>query len=199
MIETGCIKIKLKVEDLNNLDISFEQMDYTNIETRRVIWTLLDAARRELHVDIDPAGRMLIEAIPNGVGGCVIYITELDSKAVKPRRMHMKKLSRPQIYEFQEAEDLLSAVEALCGTSGEFFQLSELYLMDKGYYLILYPDSPDGQAVPVILSQFSRLKGEGNALAAYAREHGKLLVSGNVMETIHRHFKPSASGGQSES
>ena len=34
------IIIELSPSDLEGLDITFDDMDYSNIETRRVIWTL---------------------------------------------------------------------------------------------------------------------------------------------------------------
>ena len=51
---------------MDALNITYEQMDYSNIETRRVVWTLLDRAGHELKRDIDPSGRMIIEAVPAG-------------------------------------------------------------------------------------------------------------------------------------
>ena len=66
------ITIELSARDMDALNITYEQMDYSNIETRRVVWTLLDRAGHELKRDIDPSGRMIIEAVPAGRGGCVL-------------------------------------------------------------------------------------------------------------------------------
>lgn len=38
------ITIELSARDMDALNITYEQMDYSNIETRRVVWTLLDRA-----------------------------------------------------------------------------------------------------------------------------------------------------------
>ena len=67
------ITIELSARDMDALNITYEQMDYSNIETRRVVWTLLDRAGHELKRDIDPSGRMIIEAVPAGRGGCVLF------------------------------------------------------------------------------------------------------------------------------
>lgn len=69
------ITIELSARDMDALNITYEQMDYSNIETRRVVWTLLDRAGHELKRDIDPSGRMIIEAVPAGRGGCVLKFT----------------------------------------------------------------------------------------------------------------------------
>ena len=42
------ICIELTQEDMLELDITYEELDYSNIETRRVLWTLLDEARLKL-------------------------------------------------------------------------------------------------------------------------------------------------------
>ena len=46
--EENKIVVRLTADDMTKLHITYEEMDYANIETRRVIWTLLDEARREL-------------------------------------------------------------------------------------------------------------------------------------------------------
>lgn len=69
------ITIELSARDMDALNITYEQMDYSNIETRRVVWTLLDRAGHELKRDIDPSGRMIIEAVPAGRGGCILKFT----------------------------------------------------------------------------------------------------------------------------
>ena len=47
------IVVELTSADMTELDITYEEMDYGNIETRRVIWTILDRARAVLRRDID--------------------------------------------------------------------------------------------------------------------------------------------------
>ena len=41
-----CLSVELTGDDMRKLDITYEELDYANIETRRVLWTLLDEARR---------------------------------------------------------------------------------------------------------------------------------------------------------
>lgn len=75
--EENKIVVRLTADDMTKLHITYEEMDYANIETRRVIWTLLDEARRELGRDIDPSGRMLIEALPAREGGACFNLPSL--------------------------------------------------------------------------------------------------------------------------
>ncbi|HOD02997.1 MAG TPA: adaptor protein MecA, partial [Clostridiales bacterium] len=91
------IVVQLTSMDLKTLDITYEDMDYANIETRRVIWTLLDEARRVLGKDISTTERMLIEALPSEDGGCVLYFTVLPSSGCENsgKRLVMKKEAEP--------------------------------------------------------------------------------------------------------
>jgi hypothetical protein len=61
--------VMLSREDLSQLDITYDTMDYANIETRRVIWTILDRVRASTGRDIDPSGNLVIEAAPDSSGG----------------------------------------------------------------------------------------------------------------------------------
>lgn len=94
--EENKIVVRLTADDMTKLHITYEEMDYANIETRRVIWTLLDEARRELGRDIDPSGRMLIEALPAREGGCVLQFTVLEQehKPLPLRHLTMKNRGR---------------------------------------------------------------------------------------------------------
>ncbi|MBO5410219.1 MAG: adaptor protein MecA, partial [Clostridia bacterium] len=66
------IIVDLTKQDMLELEITYEEMDYSTIETRRVIWTLLDEAGKALGREFDPSRRMIIEAMPKNEGGCVL-------------------------------------------------------------------------------------------------------------------------------
>ena len=183
MPESGKIKILLDMEDMKALDISFEEMDYSNIETRRVIWTLLDEARRELNADIDPSGRMLIEVAPSEGGGCIMYFTVLAPEpSARPRRLLMKKPLKPVVYEFDSVDSLLSIGDGVKFLSADRPK-SELYILGGKYRLIIYPSDPNG-ALTTVISEYGTCSGEGLIAAAYTREHWSLLSEGNALDNI---------------
>ncbi|MBQ8015916.1 MAG: adaptor protein MecA, partial [Clostridia bacterium] len=74
------IIVDLTKQDMLDLEITYEDMDYSTIETRRVIWTVLDEAGKALGRDFDPSRRMIIEAMPKNGGGCVLSFTILDGR-----------------------------------------------------------------------------------------------------------------------
>lgn len=69
------ICVELTREDMTELCITYDELDYSNIETRRVLWTLLDNARQALGKEISLTQKMLIEALPKKDGGCAIFFT----------------------------------------------------------------------------------------------------------------------------
>ncbi len=113
--------VTLSREDLKSLDITYEAMDYADIETRRVIWTILDRVRQSTGRDIDPSGNLLIEAAPEKNGGCVLMFTvpdlHINSGTV------ISKGTRNEIFEFENADDFLDVLSAtgLKSSSGRIF------------------------------------------------------------------------------
>ena len=103
--------VGLNREDLRQLDITYETMDYSNIETRRVIWTILDSVRKNTGRDIDPSGNLLIEASPDGSGGCVLMFTVPVSHA--EIGTVISKSNSVQIFEFKNCDNLLDAMSAI--------------------------------------------------------------------------------------
>lgn len=180
-IDSHRIAVELTSEDLKKLDITFEEMDYANIETRRVIWTLLDEARKTLHCDIDPSGRLLVEAVPLPNGGCILQFTVPQGDIVHTVRPCT--VGESLVYEFNSSDDLLKASKRLM-KSGEKLD-SELFLSpdDKRYRLIVHPNAP-GNSVSMILSEHGELCGKGAFIAAFTREHYFSVLNGDALERM---------------
>ena len=187
MPENGKIRIQLNDEDMRELNISFDEMDYSNIETRRVIWTLLDEARRVLNTDIDPAGRMLIEVSPLVTGGCTVHFTVLAQEpGARPRRLLMKRMPKPVIFEFDGADSLLAAAAAVKNRL-PCRQRSELYAGGGRYRLIVFPSGTDG-AVQAALAEYAERIGEGCVKAAHTREHWRPIAEQRALNALCEHI-----------
>ena len=100
------ILVALSDKDLTELDITYDEMDYSNIETRRVIWTILDEAKRSLGKSIDTDGRILIEVTPSDDGGCIMCFTTMPGTDYKSKKkLIMKKEAEPILFiEFDSAK-----------------------------------------------------------------------------------------------
>ena len=156
------IIVELTHDDMRELDITYEEMDYSNIETRRVIWTILDKARHELHRDIDPSGKMTIETIPLDTGGCVIFFTvneNLQNIITVPKR-------KEEVYEFDNLDNVID----LFSSMKEDFPSGRLYTDNKGKFrLITHVD--DRLKTKIKLCEYSHLCCESKLTAEITREH----------------------------
>lgn len=93
LLENGCLKIVLSDEELRDMGLSFEKLDYRNLETQRAIQQLLLTAARK------PVSRhngdLTVEAIPLE-NGCLLLLTPTFAR----RRIRMKRRSALHIPDF---------------------------------------------------------------------------------------------------
>lgn len=180
------LRITLARDDLYRASVSFDDLDYANIETRQIIWELLDEAERRTGFDCS-AGRLLIEAVPLLDGGCVLLFSVLPDRESKTRRLHIRKLQGPFIYEFNEANDMLSAIARLSKECKGGIPKSALYLVDGKYRLIIYTKelSELPASLPaMLLSEYGHCTGQGLVEAARVAEYGKALAEEDAIKTV---------------
>jgi len=173
------ITVDLTKQDMLELDITYEDMDYSTIETRRVIWTLLDEAGKVLGKELDPTRRMIIEAIPKNEGGCILNFTILDSrKKYSVQKQFLKKQSDCFICEFENAETLFDAANS-CKADMQ----SSLYEKNGKYRLIIsgFPDSRD---IKLYFSEFSNITNADKLICEHTREHWKNIIEQNAISAL---------------
>lgn len=143
MINEGKLKIMLSREDLEDFELDAEELDYSNTETKRMIWDLLGRAKRTLGFTTD-GYRVLVQLYPCRQGGCEIFISRLAVTEEKDKKASALSSSptskRPSIrrgaYVFRELDSLLTVCRRLSeiGFDGD----SRAYLgEDHRYYLLL--------------------------------------------------------------
>lgn len=173
------ITVDLTKQDMVELDITYEDMDYSTIETRRVIWTLLDEAGKVLGKELDPTRRMIIEAIPKSEGGCLLNFTILDSKK---RSFSQKQLLKKQcecfICEFENLDTLYRAAEGYTGTAE-----SSLFNKDGKYRLIL-SGFCDAREIRQHFSEFSTVTNSDRLACEHTKEHWKSIIPSNAISVL---------------
>ncbi len=173
------ITVDLTKQDMLELDITYEDMDYSTIETRRVIWTLLDEAGKVLGKEVDPSRRMIIEAIPKSEGGCVLNFTILDSKRKTfPQKQLLKKQCESIICEFENLELLYRAAEGYRGCAE-----SSLYESGGKYRLIL-SGLCDARDIRQYFSEFSKVTNCDRLIYEHTKEHWRTLIAQNAISTL---------------
>lgn len=178
MPHSGRLEFRLDSEDLSSLNISFDELDYANAETRRVVWTLIDLARRELHTDFDLTGRILIEVFPERSGGCRLCITALPKQervvtaTIKPSlTQHMFEFSLDDLLDFTKQIKKLPVTL----NDGELFS-------DCEKYRLIVPLSEGQHSLITLICEYAVYKGSDEMTLGLTREHWKPL--GNALKSL---------------
>lgn len=175
------IIVELSNQDMLELDITYENMDYSTIETRRVIWTVLDAAGKVLDRDLDPSRRMVIEAIPKPDGGCILVFTVMNGcKNYQNKKPLLKKQPESLLCEFDSLDNLYRCAEGL-NLNNEIE--SSLYENSGKYRLILTSPYEIG-SIRRHFSEFCLCENCETLKADFTREHWKTLAQQNALKLI---------------
>ncbi len=159
------IIVELNEDDMSELDITYSCLDYSNIETRRVIWTLLDRARHTLGRDIDPSSKMTIETVPLGDGGCVIFFTVNDI----PENIKAIISENEQVYEFESLDNVIDLFSSLKNDT----PVGDLYSDGKGKFRLIAPYD-ERFLSKIKFSEFAHPCREGKLAAEITKEHWHL-------------------------
>ncbi len=141
------LKVMLTKEDLADLSLTCDTIDYDNTETRRAFWSILDEAKHKTGFDA-AKDKVYVQVYPSRSGGCEIYVTRLsEGTASAPVSFCKSLFPERTLFRFEKLEDMLSACACLaeCG----FASCSSAYCETHAYYLFVGRDDPqpgkDGQ------------------------------------------------------
>lgn len=173
--------ILLSAKDLEDLGLTFSELNWQEAKCRSLMETLLQKAFEETGFSAE-GKRMLIEAAP-GADGCVIVVTLIPQKETRKR---YKRKEQPEVllYEFESAEALLSAA-ARFSSRKDIPQEGKLVEIDGRYYLALLALNPLTRIARALLSEYARPAGRGVAATAHMLEYGRLIAQGAVFDQIN--------------
>ncbi|MDR0531620.1 MAG: adaptor protein MecA [Oscillospiraceae bacterium] len=186
------IVVELSAEDMDSLDITYEALDYSSVETRRVIWILLSQVREITGCDIDPSGQLLIDAMPRPTGGCILFFTIRGGCAEPFGACAAERVMRKQdqlliAFEFESVDALLDCAAAYArtprGETNRLLAYSELYSDQLKYRLLACP-AQDLAAVKQFFSEYALCCGEDSFAADHTREYWKKLGEGQIFELL---------------
>lgn len=175
------IIVDLSNNDMLELDITYENMDYSTIETRRVIWTVLDAAGKFLGRDLDPSRKMIIEAVPKSDGGCVLIFTVLNGyKGLQSKKPLLKKQPESLLCEFESLDDLYRCAQGFAANSEVESSLYE----NNGKYRLILTSPYETSSILRHFSEFCLCESCETLKADFTREHWKTLARQNALKLI---------------
>ena len=176
------IIVDLNEQDLLELDITYEEMDYSTIETRRVIWTVLDAAGKVLGKTLDPSRRMIIEAIPRIEGGCTLLFTLLENnKNGLKQKSTLRKQVESLLCEFNDLDSLFSAVSKLENT--KLCTQSSLY-ENNGIYRLIISSPFDISRLRHYFSEFCKVYVCEKLVYEFTKEHWRTIACENALSLL---------------
>ena len=198
MINENKLKVMLCKEDLSHFELSPEQLDYSNTETKRMFWDVLSRAKHQTGFDTD-GQRVLVQLYPSKEGGCEMFVTKIGilrnnsneniktySKEKKNTVLtNSKKDFSYSAFRFDDTESMLEVCRRLAsiGYIGE----SSAYFCENGKkYLLLSDIDFDEFAPPDEFSFISEYGSAENteAIKRFLTEHGSVICTSDAVKIL---------------
>ncbi len=179
------IGLTLSHKELDYYGITYEELDYSNIETRKFLWKITEDIRKNCGYNISLSGKMLIEVMRDREEAIKIYLTFLSRKSSDDYSLKqlIKNDIKPVTAEFFCFEDMLEAAVCLKGDIK-----SSLFERNGKYRLVLMPEEKDRESVIFSLCEFSQLLSDCPVEKASSEEHWTLIASSLALSQLTRAF-----------
>ncbi len=179
------VEAQLSLSELNALGITYDELDYGNIETRRVLWLLAEKIRNSCGFGINFSGRLLIEVIKENENCFRICFSELSDKTSdeKSVKQLVKSENTPVVAEFEDIEAIISGLNFLENADG-----SSLYEKDGKYRLVLSVSQSEKQKLFLRLQEFSEILPEPLLENARCEELWNCIVKNDAVKKLTEAF-----------
>ena len=177
------VEVTLTPEELHSFDITYEQLDYADADTRRVLWTLLSEVRRKNGVSLDLSGRLLIEVNRETDGCCRVCFTILPQKDGQTAavRQLVKSETAPVVV---ECGDLDSAIRAAAAEKAD--TPASLYRLGNRYRLIFSVSSDEREHTALRVCEFGELPPDPLLCAAACAELWQCILPEHAVEALRK-------------
>lgn len=203
LINESKMKVMLEERELEELELSAEELDYANPDAKELFGNILGYAKEEFGFDTS-GHRILLQLYPSRDGGCEIFITRLgklegnapseektkegEKKDKKPR----SNRKRRRAFRFERLAHLVSVCKRLSESGAP--PLSEAFTDVNGEWFLLlsyeegeYPSALD--MIPVnelsFISEYGSAE-DARALLLYLGEYGRTVCPSNAVERLSR-------------
>jgi negative regulator of genetic competence, sporulation and motility len=194
MVSDRKLKVMLSGADLRDFGLNTEELDYTNTETKRMLWELLHRAKKSVGFNTE-GHRVLVQLFPCRHGGCEIFITKSEESAIrddcepqlhyKPSHYDLHTDGRDEAFRFESLEHLLAVCHRLLEIG--FVGKSEAYSGDDHLYYLLLKGI--NRSEYLLLDEFSFIEEYGTPASAEAvghflGEHGHTLCEEDAIRIL---------------
>lgn len=181
LVDYKTVRVFLSPDDMRELSLEYETMDYSNDKTKRAVKTILHAVNAVLSLDLN-SSKLFIEAFPGEEGdkSCILYISMLEKYKGSARR----ELSTPIVFSLNDIDSLSAMSERIFRQYSHLVLKSSLYLMDEKYMLMIYTYSRLDKKLIALASEYAVIYGRGKIADSFIREHAHELIASNAIETV---------------
>ena len=214
MVNSVKLKIILTPQDMQEMDISNDTLDYDSAKTRGALRSILERARLETGFDTR-RDKIYVQVFPSNDGGCEMFLTRRGKLLPEPgdsEKTYLKKKyrllgdDRHERKEYIAASSDIDNIVDLCVRMNRegFGGSSGLYSLGKEFVLLIcfsrrmpsfakntsfkdgeFDDDADRFS---FMSDYADLFFAEKAMLARLNEHGTLLIEKNAVETLANTF-----------
>ena len=195
LINSDSLKIIMSKRDLEEFDITADSLDYSDVDTKRMLWDILGRDKRSVGFSCDRE-RVIVRLYTSRDGGCEMFISKLGtdeeccgsclrSKSAGVQESGSELQKRQGAYSFEALERLLTVCRML-SESGYSGESAAYYDADGIYYLFL--DGLDATGY-FKYDEFSFIDEYGDcrnveATYSFLCEHGSTICANNAVEML---------------
>lgn len=185
LLDDKTVKVVLSNSDMMNFNLTYDEMDYKNPETKRVILTLVERIKKEVQIDIS-SGKLFIEAFPYADGGCILYVNLIDinNKSRPNAKRYKASFDTPIIYSFNDIDALGHMSKRMLQRYSHIILKNSLYHYKEKYFLFIYTYFKMDEQLSYILNEYGRYYGKGAISSAIIKEHAKEILANEALETL---------------
>ena len=210
MVNSLKLKIILTPEDMKELNISNESLDYGSSATRRAFKSILEKAKNETGFETGN-DRIYVQVFPSNDGGCEMFLTKRGRLLPEPDEnksslLHKKyKFARESEEKHQEYIAYTPNIENIIEMcirmkSSGFSGISKLYSFKENFCLyIRFPkkfpsfvqdayETEDDNTRFSFMSEYTDLYFAETLAKEYIKEHWKLLIGEKAVELLAQKF-----------
>lgn len=183
IISSNTIKVVLDEFDMSAYDISFDQLDRSSPETKKLLIDLIENINEEKNVNLTDE-RIFVEAFPKDDGGCLLYLSMLGNNIkIAPEK---NSLYSSVVCKITNPETLRMLASELYTLYSHITHNSELYYSDGNYHLILHTFKRADKNMRNFLNEYCEIVGTNETDCSYIREYSQCIFPINAIEDINK-------------
>ena len=181
IISANTIKIVLNEFDMSAYEVSFDKLDRSSPETKKLLIDLIRNIQEEKNIDLS-SERLFVEAFPKDDGGCLLYLSMLNNNMKVLQEKN--SLYNSMVCKIKSPKDLIEISNQLFNLYNHILHNSELYYLDGEYQLILHTFKKADKKLKTFLSEYCEIVGNGEIDSSSIREYYSCIFPINAIEEI---------------